>query len=110
MPPKPPDNLPKYIVEGVLKQSTEELRRLRDWIDNLIEERQLSEQDLEVADDKQLVEIESTGSTCTVVKKVSCGKDRCKKCPGEGHGPYRYEVVSKNGEQVWSYQGPVNNE
>ena len=34
--PDPPDSLSQYLAEGVPKQSDEDLRVFRDWIDDLL--------------------------------------------------------------------------
>jgi hypothetical protein len=103
--PSPPDSLPKYIVDGVPKQSNESLRDLQAWIDELIEYRNdLSVEDIE-ADEGEMIEEVDQGSTKTkVTKKVPCGKDACSNCP---HGPYLYFCWREGDKIVWEYEGPV---
>jgi len=102
---RPPESLPKYIKEGVPKQSTDTLRKLRSWITSLIEYREnLSEEDITADEGEQIKEVDDSGETTTVIKKVPCGKDACSTCP---HGPYRYEVHREGGKLVWDYKGAV---
>ena len=104
--PQSPESLPKYIAEGVPKQDDTTLRELQSWIDELIEYRnEISPEEIEVSDDESLEEVDASGETTTVIKKVSCGKDGCSTCP---HGPYRYEVHREGGSLVWDYEGAVD--
>lgn len=104
--PQSPESLPKYIAEGVPKQDDTTLRELQSWIDELIEYRNdISPEEIEVGDEESLEEVDATGETTTVIKKVSCGKDDCSTCP---HGPYRYEVHREGSKLVWDYEGAVN--
>lgn len=103
--PDAPDSLPKYLVEGVPKQSTDALRALRGWIDALLEYRaDISAGDLESDEGEEIQDVDARGRTTTVIKKVPCGKDSCSTCP---HGLYRYEVHREAGRLVWEYRGPV---
>jgi len=111
--PQPPASLPKYIAEGVPKQDDTTLRELQSWIDELIEYRndispeeiEVGDEEIEVGDEESLEEVDDTGETTTVIKKVSCGKDGCSTCP---HGPYRYEVHREGDTLVWGYEGAVD--
>jgi len=104
--PQSPASLPKYIAEGVPKQGDTTLRELQSWIDELIEYRNdISPDEIEVGDEESLEEVDDTGETTTVIKKVPCGKESCSTCP---HGPYRYEVHRDGGSLVWEYEGAVN--
>lgn len=108
-PPKPPEPLPKYIGEGLPKQDKNTLQRTQEYITALIEYREnLSREEIQPDDGEEIEEIEDSGSTTTVIKRVDCGKDNCSKCPDTKHGPYRYEISRKDGSLVWEYIGPVN--
>ena len=100
--PPAPDSLPQYLTEGVPKQDDADIRALQDWIDDLLEYRQ------DVAAEGESVEAveESSGGT-VVIKKVSCGKDNCKRQSGELHGPYKY-IIRRQGDSLdWDYKRPV---
>jgi hypothetical protein len=104
--PQPPKSLPKYLVEGVPKQDDSALRDLQAWIDELIEYRtDISVDEIEVDKEERIEEVDDTGETTTVIKKVPCGKKSCSTCP---HGPYRYEVHRDGGSLVWEYKGAVD--
>lgn len=49
---------------------------------------------------------ESYGRRLFVLRMISCGKVRCKKClRGERHGPYWYEVCFSATRNFWHYRG-----
>ena len=104
--PQPPESVPKYLAEGVPKQDDSTLRELQEWIDELIAYRaDISVDDIEVGDEERLEDVDDTGETTTVIKKVPCGKESCSTCP---HGPYRYEVHRDGGSLAWEYKGAVD--
>ncbi|WP_336328499.1 DUF6788 family protein [Halovenus sp. HT40] len=114
MPEKPraPDGLPKYLREGIPKQSSEDLRAVQDWIDDLIEYRQdVSPDDIEAGDGESIEAVEESSSGGTVViRKNTCGSKGCKCQSGDLHGPYKY-VVTRDGDSLnWEYKGPVAEE
>lgn len=98
-PPDPPDSLPKYLSEGLPKQSSETLHEVQQWIDELLEYRARPLDEEEILDtDEQAEEIEETSKGTVVVKMVPCGKENCSSCP---HGPYRY-LYYREGDVVKS--------
>ena len=107
--PDPPDSLPQYLAEGVPKQSDEDLRALRDWIDDLLAYRHdVSGTEITADDDESIEHVDDSSEGTVVIKKVSCGKENCKCQRGQLHGPYKY-VVRRNGETLdWEYRGPVD--
>lgn len=106
--PSPPGGLPQYIVDGVPKQSDEDLRALQDWIDELLEYREdLSIDDLDVDENESIESVEGSSNGTVVIKKVSCGKEGCKCQRGELHGPYKYVVRRQEGDLKWEYKGVV---
>lgn len=106
--PEPPDELPKYLTEGVPKQNDETLRALQTWIDDLLTYRQeVAADEIEVDASEEIETVEETSSGTTVIKKVSCGKETCKCQRGDLHGPYKYVVRRKGDGLDWDYRGPV---
>jgi hypothetical protein len=104
--PQPPESVPKYLAEGVPKQDGGTRRELQEWIDELIAYRaDISVDKIEVGDEERLEDVDDTGETTTVIKKVPCGKESCSTCP---HGPYRYEVHRDGGSLAWEYKGAVD--
>jgi len=62
--PQSPENLPKYIAEGVPKQDDTTLRELQSWIDEIIEYRNdISPEEIEVSNDESLEAVDDTGET-----------------------------------------------
>jgi hypothetical protein len=91
-PPKPPDLLPNYLVDGIGNQDLETLSAMREYIDELIEWMDQPVEDNELPDKADPVEDDDGGQRGTVVmEKVTCGDETCK-CmkKGEKHGPYKY--------------------
>jgi hypothetical protein len=104
--PPAPDSLPNYIVDGVPKQDDDALKDLQSWIDELLEYRyDLDAEDIKAGEGEEIKEVNQTPTKTEVIKKVSCGKSSCTKCP---HGPYRYTCWREGDEIKWEYEGPVN--
>lgn len=106
--PGAPASLPQYLCEGVPKQDNQTLRELQTWIKELLEYRHdITAEEIEVAEGETVTDVDDSGGTTTVIKKVPCGKDTCSTCP---HGPYRYEVHREGDKLVWDYEGPVDSQ
>jgi hypothetical protein len=107
--PHAPDGLPKYVREGIPKQSSEDLRAVQEWIDELIEYRQdVALDEIEASDGESIETVEETSSGTVVIWKNTCGSKGCKCQSGELHGPYKY-VVTRDGDSLnWEYKGPVD--
>lgn len=105
--PKPPADLPNYVVDPLHRQSLDQLRTIRSYVDELIAHQEaVAEQDLETEqladEDEDVVAVEEDSGGTTVIKRVSCGKDSCTTCP---HGPYVYEVHREGEDLRWEYKG-----
>lgn len=108
-PPRPPDELPKYIAEGIPKQNDATLRVLRDWIGELLAYRQdVTAEEITGEGNESIEAIEDSSEGAVVIKKVSCGKESCKCQRGKLHGPYKYLVQRKGKKLDWDYRGPVD--
>ncbi len=101
--PTPPESLPKYIAEGLPKQSRETLVDTLAYVEDLIEwyDRPVEIDASHLDSGEELVEAKQSGKGTQVVKKVPCGKE-CNGCP---HGPYEYRVYRDGGSLVWDYIG-----
>jgi len=100
-PPDPPDSIPKYIKEGLLKQNDDTLRDISEYIDELLEWRNRPIEPAEL-DKEGVVDVDrNSPEGAIVIRKNDCGKD-CAGCP---HGPYKYHVYRKDGETIWDYKG-----
>jgi hypothetical protein len=103
-PSKPPNTAPKYLREGIPKQDTETLRGLRDWIEHILDKRELDDDDL--SEDAEIVERTSNGTI--VEERVKCGDESCScMSGGEKHGPYKYRYYYQNGDLKSKYLGKV---
>lgn len=109
MQPTPPDELPKYLAEGVPNQDDNTLRALKAWIDELLAyRRDVATDEIDVDEGETLEAVEETSGGTVVIKHVSCGKENCKCQRGELHGPYKYVVRRKGDRLDWEYKGPVS--
>lgn len=106
--PPAPDDLPKYLADGVPKQDNESLHALQDWIDELLAYRQdVAAEEIDAGEGEAIQAVEESSAGTVVIKKVSCGKDNCACQRGQLHGPYKY-VVRRQGDGLdWEYKGPV---
>jgi hypothetical protein len=84
--------------------TTAELEGLRNSIEAELARRELAEREL--APGRQVVEERPATAGTLRLEMVKCGKARCKKCErGEGHGPYWYLYVRRNGKLISRYIG-----
>jgi len=104
--PEPPEEIPKYVVDGLSRQNGETLRLIREYVDELMKYQQREVEPDEVADeDEEVVGVEEHERGNVVEKRVPCGKD-CGGCP---HGPYRYLAYRDGGKVKTEYLGPAEN-
>jgi hypothetical protein len=102
--PDVPDDVPKYVADGLERQDSETLREIQDYVAELIEWQQREVEPEEVADDdEEIVGVEEHERGTVVSKMVPCGKD-CEGCP---HGPYEYLAYRDGGTVKTEYLGPV---
>jgi hypothetical protein len=79
IPPKPPDLLPNYLVDGIGNQDLETLSAMREYIDELIEWMDQPVEDDGLPDKADPVKDDDDGRRGTVVmEKVTCGDGTCK--------------------------------
>ena len=90
-----PETLPKYLAEGIPKQDDATLRETREFIDELLADRERRREqpvpEDELPEDAEVVENSLKG---TVYKELrTCGDENCQ-CMngGEKHGPYKYRA------------------
>lgn len=114
-PPKPPDGVPQYVVDGVHRQDDDTLEDLVEWIDEVVEHRRRREIAAEevVDEDEELVDtlqedqidhdvVDDAVSGSVVLKEIPCGKEGCGACP---HGPYAYRAYWRDGATWTEYLG-----
>lgn len=100
MKPQPSDDIPKYLRDGVKKQDLQDLYKLKEYIVEVIEYRNIDTV-TNVADDEEIMDVQDSKKGSVVLKKIPCGKE-CSGCP---HGPYKYRVYRKDGDVKWDYIG-----
>lgn len=105
--PKAPDSLPKYLAEGIPKQSDSTLKDLEQYVAELREYRDKEVTPDDLPENAEQVEDGDTGSEGTLVKEyVTCGDESCGCMDGgDKHGPYRYRYFYKNGSLTSEYVG-----
>ncbi|WP_135366495.1 DUF6788 family protein [Halosimplex halophilum] len=87
----PPPSLPKYLAEGLPKQDASTLKATREFVEELIAERERPVESDDLPDDATVVDDGPDGYV--VEELVKCGKDGCKCASGaesDMHGPYEY--------------------
>ena len=105
--PKAPDSLPKYLAEGIPKQSDSTLKDLEQYVSELREYRDKEVTPDDLPDTAEQVEDDDLDKAGTVVKeKVTCGDESCGCMDGgDKHGPYLYRYFYKNGSLTSEYVG-----
>jgi len=104
--PAPPEEIPKYVADGLKRQGIPTLRAVIQYCEDLIAHLEQPPESDEIASDDDVVDAEEEGSGGTIVKKmVKCGSD-CTCNNGKGHGPYKYRVKRDGSEGTdWEYIG-----
>ncbi|WP_380683575.1 DUF6788 family protein [Saliphagus infecundisoli] len=101
-PPTAPSTLPKYIADGLPKQDDETLRDTREYIDQLLADRERRREEPVTEDDlSDDVDVVEEGSGGTVYHEYrTCGDDTCRcMTGGPKHGPYAYRAY-RDGDTV----------
>lgn len=112
-PPEPPDEIAQYILDGLDRQSVDQLEVIEQYARELREYRiarqneSVGEDELDLDESDDVVDVEESEEGTVVIRKVNCGSD-CKGCP---HGPYKYIVTPDGkGGQNWDYKGKVESD
>lgn len=103
-PPTAPASLPNYLADGLPKQDVETLEDVRDYVDELLEERRRPVDPDELPDDAEPVDEDPDGRGTLVQERVKCGAD-CTCNDGNGHGPYLYRYYREGGSLTSEYVG-----
>jgi hypothetical protein len=93
--------IPKTIIHTLQHQDLSVLYEIRDLVKRLISERDKPLRAEELPDDREVLDVQTTGSITYRLEKVSCGKN-CKGCP---HGPYWYGYWREGGKTRSKYIG-----
>ena len=93
--------IPKTIIHSLEHQDLSVLYEIKDLVERLILERGKPPLAEELPGDREVLDVQTTGSTTYRLEKVSCGKN-CKGCP---HGPYWYGYWREGGKTRSKYIG-----
>lgn len=108
-PPSAPEELPKYIAEGLPKQDIETLDAVIDYAEALIEYQSHPPTPEELPETAEPVSDTDSEQTGTVVKEwVKCGDETCRCTSGnqaDMHGPYKYRYYRSDGSLTSEYLG-----
>jgi hypothetical protein len=82
-----------------------QLRRLDEWLHDLILKAEESNRDGRLQARKQIVEERIFENKTYRLEKVRCGKENCKCASGKLHGPYWYSYIRIKGRVKSQYVG-----
>jgi hypothetical protein len=92
------------IKQTVRKLSPRELRRLDEWLRELVAESQEDENERRRSG-RQIVEERTLENKTYRLEGVRCGKEKCKCTRGKLHGPYWYSYARVKGKVKSQYVG-----
>jgi hypothetical protein len=93
--------IPKTIINSLVHQDLSVLYEISDLVERLILERGKPPLAEELPDDREVLDVQTTGCITFRLEKVCCGKN-CKGCP---HGPYWYGYWREGGKTRSKYIG-----
>lgn len=93
------------IRQALRKLSLGQLRRLDEWLHELIQKAEESARVEQSASRRQLVEERTVENKTYRLEGVRCGKEKCKCAGGRLHGPYWYCYVRVEGRVKSQYVG-----
>jgi hypothetical protein len=102
--PTAPGSLPKYIAEGLPKQTVTTLEDAREYIDELIDWQQRPVELADLPDNAEPVDDDDDGQGTIVEQYRTCGDESCHCLSGgKKHGPYKYRYWREDGELKSDY-------
>lgn len=93
------------IKQAVRKLSLAQLRRLDEWLHELILKAEESARDERMRTHKQIIEERTVENRTYRLEEVRCGKEKCKCARGKFHGPYWYSYTRVAGKVKSQYVG-----
>lgn len=94
-----------HIKQAIRQLSLKQLRRLDEWVQELIREAEEAE-GVESITSRQVIVEERTIENKTYRQEgVRCGKEKCKCAAGKLHGPYWYSYTRAGGKVKSQYVG-----
>jgi hypothetical protein len=93
------------IKQAVRKLSLVQLRRLDEWLHDVIHKAEESARAERIPSRKQIDEEHTVENKTYRLEGVRCGKEKCKCARGELHGPYWYRFTRVGGKVKSEYVG-----
>lgn len=93
------------IKQAVRRLSLAKLRRLDEWLHEIILKAEESVRAARIPPHKQIVEERVVANKTYRLEGVRCGKEKCKCTSGKLHGPYWYSYTRVEGRVKSQYIG-----
>ena len=93
------------IKQLIRKLSLAQLRKLDEWLDELIRKVEENAHAEQQSSGDQVVEERTLKNVTYRLEGVRCGKDNCRCSIGKPHGPYWYSYARVNGKVRSRYVG-----
>jgi hypothetical protein len=93
------------IKQVVRRLSLVQLRRLDEWLHEVINKAEDSARAERIPSRKQIVEEHTVENKTYRLEEVRCGKEKCKCANGKLHGPYWYSYMRVEGRVKSQYIG-----
>jgi hypothetical protein len=93
------------IKSAVRRLSLDRLKKLDEWLHELIRRAEESESVRRLASQKQTVVGQTPGDKTYRQESIRCGKENCKCAHGKLHGPYWYSYTRVKGKVTSQYVG-----
>jgi hypothetical protein len=93
------------IKHAVRMLSVGQLRKLEEWLNELIRKAEESDRSQRVPPRKQVVEERIIQNKTYRLEGIRCGKEKCKCARGQLHGPYWYSYMRIEGIVKSKYIG-----
>ncbi|HEY9404971.1 MAG TPA: DUF6788 family protein [Pyrinomonadaceae bacterium] len=93
------------IKQAVRKLSLAQLKRLDEWLHEVILKADESAQAERIPTRKQIVDDHTVENKTYRLEVIRCGKETCKCARGKPHGPYWYSYTRVQGKIISQYVG-----
>ena len=95
----------RQIKQGMRMLSLKQLRKLDEWLQELIKKAEGSPQAERPRSRKQIIEERALEDKTYRLEGIRCGKEKCKCARGKLHGPYWYSYIRIEGRVISKYIG-----
>lgn len=94
-----------HIKQAVCQLSLKQLRRLDEWVQELIRKAEEAERAESITPRQVIVEERTVENKTYRLEGIRCGKEKCKCAAGKLHGPYWYSYTRVGGKVKSQYIG-----